>query len=105
MRRIMCGFAALALLSVGVAAAQAAGPGYYSRGYYYPSQQSGAYNYPAQGRAYSTVPRTSGVWPYYPNYGNNPVGAAYSQAAGMRPGQFFGTFGLRPADARARGAY
>ncbi len=48
--------------------------------------------------------RPASVWPVYPNYGN-PVGAAYSAAAGLRPGQFFGTFGLRPADARARGAY
>ncbi len=56
-------------------------------------------------RSYSYYPRTTNVWPYYPNYGNNSVGAAYSQAAGMRQGQFFGTFGLRPADARARGAY
>lgn len=47
---------------------------------------------------------TTNVWPYAPNYGN-PVGAMYSKAAGMRQGQFFGTFGLRPADARARGAY
>jgi hypothetical protein len=57
-----------------------------------------------QGSNYSTN-RPASVWPVYPNYGNNPVGAAYSAAAGMRPGQFFGTFGLRPADARARGAY
>jgi len=57
-----------------------------------------------QGTNYS-MNRPATVWPGYPNYGNNPVGAAYSAAAGMRPGQFFGTFGLRPADARARGAY
>jgi hypothetical protein len=54
-------------------------------------------------RSYSMGPN-SGVWPNYPNYGN-PVGAAYSKAAGMRQGQWFGTFGLHPADAKARGAY
>jgi hypothetical protein len=60
----------------------------------------------AAGRAArgSSPMRSSGVWPNYPNYGN-PVGAAYSKAAGMRQGQWFGTFGLHPADARARGAY
>jgi ABC-type transporter Mla subunit MlaD len=56
----------------------------------------------SQGSNYA--PRAANVWPGYPNYGN-PVGSAYSAAAGLRPGQFFGTFGLRPADARARGAY
>ncbi len=104
MRRIGFGLMALALLSVGAAPAQAAG-GYYRNGYYYRSQPANQAYQSAPARAYSTTPRSSGVWPYYPNYGNNPVGAAYSQAAGMRPGQFFGTFGLRPADARARGAY
>jgi hypothetical protein len=51
--------------------------------------------------AYSGGTAPASVWP---NYGNS-VGAAYSAAAGLRQGQFFGTFGLRPADARARGAY
>lgn len=62
--------------------------------------------YRAPARTYSVAPRSSssGVWPFYPNYGN-PVGAAYSRAAGMRQGQWFGTFGLHPADAKARGAY
>jgi hypothetical protein len=62
-------------------------------------------NYQGYRQGYARAAQTTNVWPFYPNYGNNPVGAAYSQAAGMRPGQFFGTFGLRPADARARGAY
>jgi len=101
MRRIACGLAALALLSVGALEAQAVGHGFYSRGYY----QSQPQHYAVPAQSYSSAPRTGSVWPYYPNYGNNPVGAAYSPAAGMRPGQFFGTFGLRPADARARGAY
>lgn len=61
--------------------------------------------WPAPARRYSNNGLPAGsAWPVYPNYGN-PVGAAYSPAAGLRPGQFFGTFGLRPADARARGAY
>lgn len=59
---------------------------------------------PAQQRYSSGGLPAGRAWPVYPNYGN-PVGAAYSDAAGLRPGQFFGTFGLRPADARARGAY
>lgn len=59
---------------------------------------------PAQRYSYGNGLPAGTAWPVYPNYGN-PVGAAYSPAAGLRPGQFFGTFGLRPADARARGAY
>jgi hypothetical protein len=68
-----------------------------------PTYQSAPVNQPAQVYRGSSMPAGS-VWPVYPNYGN-PVGSAYSAAAGLRPGQFFGTFGLRPADARARGAY
>ncbi len=84
MRWVTMTMAAVALLVVlTVSDANAAG-----RGYRQSSSRSGS----------------SGVWPNYPNYGN-PVGAAYSKAAGMRQGQWFGTFGLHPADARARGAY
>ncbi len=57
---------------------------------------------PTARRAYSAPPTLP--WPAYANYGN-PVGAQYSKAAGLRQGQMFGTFGQRPADARARGGY
>jgi hypothetical protein len=57
---------------------------------------------PTARRSYSAPPTLP--WPAYANYGN-PVGSSYSKAAGLRSGQIFGTFGNRPADARARGAY
>jgi hypothetical protein len=57
---------------------------------------------PTARRAYSAPPTLP--WPAYANYGN-AVGKSYSKAAGLREGQIFGTFGARPADARARGGY
>ncbi len=57
---------------------------------------------PTARRSYSAPPTLP--WPAYANYGN-PVGSSYSRAAGLRSGQIFGTFGNRPADARARGSY
>jgi hypothetical protein len=113
------GAAALLVLAIGVSDAEA---GYWRRGryYYYPNEvrqaapaaavpraaaAPRATAAPAQGtrRTYSYAPSYT-PWPYYPNYGYS-TGAAYSAAAGMRPGQVYGTFGLRPADARARGNY
>ncbi len=57
-----------------------------------PAQQQAAAPWP--GNPYPAN-RSASVWPGYPNYGN-PVGAAYSPAAGLRQGQFFGTFGSSP---------
>jgi hypothetical protein len=111
MRKVL-GIAALLFVGIGVSDAQA---GYWRRGvyYYYPNEVRAAA--PVAGQTAATV-QGQGVrrsysyassytpWPYYPNYGYS-TGAAYSAAAGMRPGQVYGTFGLRPADARARGNY
>ncbi len=102
---------ALLILAIGVSDAEA---GYWRNGrYYYPNEVRAvapvagqtAAAVQAQGvrRSYSYAPSYA-PWPYYPNYGYS-TGAAYSPAAGMRPGQVYGTFGMRPADARARGNY
>ena len=110
--RTVLGATVLLLLAIGVSEAQA---GYWRNGvyYYYPNEVRQAAPAAApttavqsQGvrRSYSYAPGTTTVWPYYPNFGN-ATGAAYSPAAGMRQGQVYGTFGLRPADARARGNY
>ncbi len=111
MRKFL-GIAALLILAMGVSDAQA---GYWRNGryYYYPKEVRAAapaagqtaVAVPGQGvrRSYSYAPSYA-PWPYYPNYGYS-TGAAYSPAAGMRAGQVYGTFGLRPADARARGNY
>lgn len=58
---------------------------------------------PMAQRRYSYAPAPA-PWPYYPNYGYW-AGSAYSRAAAMREGQVYGTFGLRPANARAAGNY
>ena len=111
--------AALVALSLGVTDAQAGWRRYGRNWYYYPdSGQAAVQTTPAAPappatrapvqarvpqRAYSYAPSPT-PWPYYPNYGNWE-GTAYSPAATLRPGQVYGTFGLRPADARARGNY
>lgn len=58
---------------------------------------------PMAQRRYSYMPAPA-PWPYYPNYGYW-AGNAYSPAATLRQGQVYGTFGLRPANARAAGNY
>lgn len=68
-----------------------------------PVAQAPATRAPMAQRRYSYAPSYT-PWPYYPDYGYS-VGQAYSPAAGMRQGQVYGTFGLRPANARAAGNY
>jgi hypothetical protein len=105
------GIAALLILAIGVSDAQA---GYWRNGryYYYPNEvrpaapvagQTAAVRGQGVQRSYSYAPPYT-PWPYYPNYGYS-TGAVYGPAAGLRPGQVYGTFGMRPADARARGNY
>ncbi len=101
--------AGLVVLAIGVSDAQAGWRA--RRGYYYyqnapaatATTTTAAAPATARGRSYSIAPGST-AWPYYPNYGNWE-GTAYSPAASLRPGQVYGTFGLRPADARARGNY
>jgi hypothetical protein len=91
----------ISVLALVMAAGLAAGSAYGDDS----SMQAGAAQ-PAQrptARRANSVPPTL-PWPAYANYGN-VVGRRYSKAAGLREGQVFGTFGARPADARARGSY
>jgi hypothetical protein len=94
---------ALMVIAAGLAAAKAeAGPWRNRR--YQTSQPAAQARVVTPGSSANGFARAN-VWPYYSSSAGNPVGAAYSPAAGLRQGQWFGTFGLRPADARARGAY
>ncbi len=56
---------------------------------------------------YAPAPRYySGAlpWPGFPTDQFDPaIARAYSPAAGLRPGQVFGTFGIHPAGARVMG--
>ena len=95
---------ALVVLGAGLAASKVEAGPFHNRRYQTSQPVQQAATTQTQ-QTYAGSGTWNNVWPYYASSNRNSVGASYSPAAGLRQGQWFGTFGLRPADARARGAY